>query len=88
MSGAGWRPGKGQRIERLYAWIAEEPDGGEGVCSIQLGDVHYPMVGADRARIESLRQHAQDVARITGYRIRLVEFSARVVLAESPDVRH
>jgi hypothetical protein len=76
-----WKSSTGQRIERLYVWIAEEADGGEGVCSIQLGDIHFPMVGADRERIESLRPYAQQAADVTGLRVRLVEFSDRTVRA-------
>jgi hypothetical protein len=85
---AEWKAGAGLRIERLYGWIAEEPDGGEGVCSVQLGDMHFPMIGADRARIESFRRHAQDIAKVTGCQVRLVEFSTRAVLEDSPDVKH
>lgn len=35
-----WKPGTGQTIDALYAWVATEPDGGEGVCSAQIGDTH------------------------------------------------
>jgi hypothetical protein len=79
---AGWYPNDGQRIDRLYAWIAVEPDGGEGVCSARIGDIHYPMVGADRARIESMREYAQEIAKLSGRRIRLVEFTGRVVIED------
>jgi hypothetical protein len=47
---AGRRPNTGQRIETIYAWIATEPDGGEGVCSMQAGEIHLPMIGADGER--------------------------------------
>jgi hypothetical protein len=83
MSGA-WKAGTGQKIERLYAWVATEPDGGEGVCSMLLGGVQMPLIGADMARVESLRDHAAFVARMSGYPVRLVEFSARKVLREAP----
>jgi hypothetical protein len=45
--------GRGERIEALYAWVATEPDGGEGVCSMQIGEVHMPIVCADMERVES-----------------------------------
>ena len=54
--------GRGERIEALYAWVATEPDGGEGVCSMQIGEVHMPIVGADMERVESLRQDLEDLA--------------------------
>jgi hypothetical protein len=44
-------------------------DGGEGVCSMQAGEIHLPMIGADRERIESPRPYAQRVRRMTGYPI-------------------
>jgi hypothetical protein len=72
----------GQVIERLYAWIATEPDGGEGLCAMRLGDTMMPLVGADRERIESLGPHAAIVARASGCPVRLVEFSTRRVLRD------
>jgi hypothetical protein len=72
-----WRPGAGQSIDALYAWVATEPDGGEGVCSAQLGDLHMPLVGADMDRIKSLRSYAEAVRAATGYPVRLVRFSRR-----------
>jgi hypothetical protein len=83
-----WRHSTGQKIERLYAWVAEEADGGEGLCSMPLGDIQMPMIGADRARIESMRDYAQRIASILGIPIRLVEFSTRTVLEDSAGPRH
>jgi hypothetical protein len=82
-----WHPRKGQKIERLYAWVAEEADGGEGLCSMPLGDLTMPMIGADRERIESMREYAQRIASILGIPVRLIEFSTRTVLEDSPDAR-
>jgi hypothetical protein len=65
------------RIDALYAWVATEPDGGEGVCSVQLGGIHMPLIGADMDRIKSLREHAEAVHRASGYSVRLVRFSRR-----------
>ena len=72
-----WKPGTGQSIDALYAWVATEPDGGEGVCSAQLGDVHMPLVGADMERIKSLRRYAELARAASGYPVRLVRFSRR-----------
>jgi len=72
-----WRPGTGQTIDALYAWVATEPDGGEGICSAQLGKLHMPLVGADMDRIKSLRSHAEAVRAASGYPVRLVRFSRR-----------
>lgn len=77
-----WRPGQGQKIEAIYAWVAVEPDGGEGVCSMQIGNTHMPLVGADQARVESLRPQAEQIRRMTGYPIKLVRYAAREELEE------
>ena len=83
-----WKAGRGQKIERLYAWIATEPDGGEGVTAhnvvIAGREMMAPLVGADKARIESYRSHARDVARLSKCPVRLVEFSVRTVLEDEP----
>jgi hypothetical protein len=84
MPAAAWRPGQGQAISALYAWVATEPDGGEGVCSAQIGDVHFPLVGADMDRMKSLRPHAELIHRATGYPVRLVRFAHREDLEVLP----
>jgi hypothetical protein len=66
----------------LYAWVATEPDGGEGVCSAQIGDIHFPLVGADMDRMKSVRDFAEIAHRATGYPVRLVRFSRRENLEE------
>jgi hypothetical protein len=75
-----WKPRKGQKIEKLYAWIATEPDGGEGVCGASIPELGgmVPLVGADRERIESYRRIAEQARKATGFPIRLVEFSTRI----------
>jgi hypothetical protein len=81
---ASWRPRTGQAINALYAWVATEPDGGEGICSAQLGDIHMPLVGADMERMLSLRPFAEAAHLATGYPVRLVQFSKRVDLEVLP----
>ena len=81
-----WRPGQGQAIEAMYAWVATEPDGGEGVCAMNipaLGGM-VPLIGADIDRIKSLRPYAEQTREITGYPVRLVRFSAREDLEVLP----
>jgi hypothetical protein len=80
-----WKPNTGQKIERLYAWVATEADGGEGVCAMSLMGTMMPLVGADMERIESLRAHARSVAVASGCPVKLVEFSTRRVVRESPE---
>ena len=72
------------RIEEMYAFIAEEsgPDD-EGVIAIQSppGDdgktLWLPLVGADMARVESLRPIAQGIGHQLGKKVTLVHFSNR-----------
>ncbi|HVB68007.1 MAG TPA: hypothetical protein VNE67_09150 [Acetobacteraceae bacterium] len=73
-----WKPGTGQRIERLYAWIATEADGGEGICGALFGLLQMPLIGADRERVESFRGYAEMIARERGCPVHLVEFRERV----------
>jgi hypothetical protein len=77
-----WKANTGQQIQKLYAWVAIESDGGEGICAFLLGDTQMPMVGADKLRMESLRPMAEFIREKTGYPIRLVEFSTRCVLED------
>jgi hypothetical protein len=75
-----WKPNTGQKIARLYAWIATEPDGGEGVCAMLLQGRWTPLIGADGERIQSLRDHAGQIARETGYPVALKVFGEGVVI--------
>lgn len=69
------------KIDELYAFIAEEPDG-EGLAAHQLGAMMMPLIGADAARVDSLRALAQHVADQTGRPLRLCRFSVREELEE------
>jgi hypothetical protein len=75
---------KPQTIDSVYAWVVVEPDGGEGVASAQIGNTHWPLVGADIDRVKSLRALAEAVRRQTGWPVRLVRFSNREELEELP----
>jgi hypothetical protein len=79
MSDAERRPGQGQAIEALYAWVCTEPDGGEGVAGMNIPGLGgmVPLVGADMDRMKSLRPYAEQLREITGIPIRLVRFSRR-----------
>ena len=73
-----------QKIEAMYAWIATEPDGGEGLVSIYLPHVrqHMPLIGADMKRVVALRPHAEQVHASTGCPVRLVAFRGPVEVLE------
>jgi hypothetical protein len=81
-----WKTNNGQKIERLYAWTAEDPDdnGGEGVIGGEVGPggMMVPLIGADKARMESYRPIAQMTADALGVTVRLKVFGAGVVIDE------
>ena len=64
------------RIEEMFAFVASEDDG-EGVAAAQMGNMLMPLVGADAARVDSMRGIAQAICNATGRRITLVRFSQR-----------
>lgn len=72
------------RIEEMYAFIVEDsgPED-EGVIGIQSmeGDsgrrLWLPLVGADMARVNSLRPIAQGIGHQLGKKVTLVHFSNR-----------
>lgn len=67
-----------KKITSLYAWIATEADGGEGLPAMHTvidGQEYFmPLMGADMARIKSLRGKAELVARRGNVRLRLCRF--------------
>ena len=72
------------KITEMYAFIVEDsgPED-EGVIGIQSppGDdgktIWLPLVGADMARVESLRPIARGIGRQVGKKVTLVHFSNR-----------
>ncbi|MBA7476963.1 hypothetical protein ES707_12359 [subsurface metagenome] len=71
------------RIEEMYAFVAEDsgPDD-EGVVAMSVGGVMLPLVGADMARVESLKPIARGIAVETGKRIKLLHFTHREELGD------
>lgn len=67
-------------IEKLYAWIAEEDDGSQGIIAYFEMNRAIPLVGPDKARVEAYREFMQDLARQHHKRIFLMEFSSRTIL--------
>jgi hypothetical protein len=47
------------------------------VVASRIGGEWMPLVGADRARVDSMRPLAQQVADISGCKITLLRFSVR-----------
>lgn len=66
------------RIEQMYAFVAEDtsPDD-EGVIGMNTANGWIPLVGADLARVESLKPIARDIARQIGKPVKLLYFEKR-----------
>lgn len=66
-------------IDRMFAFISVDEEG-EGIIGFQSPMGWMPMVGADEARIESLRPLAQRVANAGGKKVVLACFEQRTDL--------
>lgn len=68
-------------IVELYAFIAQGPQG-EGVAGYMdpATNTMMPLVGADQARVDSLRALAQTVSTVTGLDLTLARFTVRTDL--------
>jgi hypothetical protein len=64
------------RIDEIYAFIAQDRDG-EGLPAFMHNGMMLPMVCADQARVDSLREVAKLMARESGNKITLCRFSVR-----------
>ena len=64
-------------IDAIYAWVAIESNGAEGVCATTVGGLVMPLIGADIDRIKSLRPFAEQTYALTGRPVHLLRFSRR-----------
>lgn len=72
---------KGQlRIDQMYAFIVLDDDGTEGVPAVMMPG-HFPMLvplmGADMARVDSIRDIIQHDPTLKGKKITLAKFTVR-----------
>jgi hypothetical protein len=65
-------------ITELYAWVATIASGDEGLPAVSIvverREMMAPIIGADRERVESLREHAELAKVTTGAPMRLCRF--------------
>ncbi len=67
-----------EHIEQMYAFVVVDDDGTEGVPAIDNGKgMIMPLVGADMARVESLRPYVESMAKSLGKPVTLMRFSVR-----------
>lgn len=66
------------RIEEMYAFITEDtgPDD-EGIIGMNTPQGWMPFVGADMARVESLRPLVLQIAKDLGKEVKLLHFTKR-----------
>lgn len=68
-----------KKVDAIYAWIATEPDGGEGICAMEIvldeRPMFTPLIGCDMDRVESLREMAVQIREKSGCPVRLVRFA-------------
>lgn len=68
-----------ERIESMYAFIALDTDGTEGIPAFELPDgMALPMVGADPLRVAQLRPIAERISKDMEIPITLAHFERRV----------
>lgn len=67
-------------IAALWAFIAKDVNGDEGLVAMHTGTGWTPLVGADRKRIDALMPHAQHIADATGQPMRIVRFGSGEVI--------
>jgi len=73
----------GFKIERLYAFIATDPeDGDEGVMAFSTQDgLMLPMIGADMDRVDQLRSIADGISKATGVDQQIKYFELEQLIA-------
>lgn len=69
-------------IQEIFAFVMLDDDGNEGIPAINHGGMTHPLMGADMARVESLRPHAKIFADALKKKIKLLKFSKREMLEE------
>lgn len=71
------------KITKIWAFVAIDKDkegkDAEGVAAFMdsVTGMWYPLVASDQKRLDSFRPIAQDISKISGKVIKLVEFSTR-----------
>jgi hypothetical protein len=73
---------KGQlKINQLFAFILIDADGTEGVPGyLDVDGFLKPMMGADMARVDSLKHLAETAPMFRGKRITIVRFGDREII--------
>lgn len=71
------------RITELYAFIAKDKEGNEGIMGFSNGGQMMPLIGADIDRVESLKPIADRIAALNGIEYELRYFTTHGEVAPS-----
>lgn len=70
------------KIDTLYAWIAVDKEGKQGIIATKKGDVWLPMVHSKSRIIEIMEKEAREVAAALEISVQLVRFSNAEVIKQ------
>lgn len=64
-----------KKISQMFAFVMDDGKGAEGIMGISAADGSWmPLVGADMARVESLKPLADDIAKQIERSYRILKF--------------
>jgi len=73
-------------IDEVYAFLSSDEENGEGIIAMEFfmdGRLMLmPFITADKARLESFRPHAEEMAKDSNNKIKLVKFTQRIDIEE------
>ncbi|MFA6972511.1 MAG: hypothetical protein WC208_14095 [Gallionella sp.] len=69
-------------INEIFAFVATETDGSEGIIGMNLDGQWFPLVGANMARVNSLYPVAKEIQLRTGRPFRVLKFSNKQDITE------
>lgn len=65
-------------IDSMFAFVSiDSRDNSEGIIATQIGNLQWPLVGADMNRIDSYRDLALQVALASGDPVEIIRFTNR-----------
>lgn len=73
-------PGNEHPITELFAFVAVDGEGKEGICSASIGGGHWAMVTTRPDILAKMRVAAREISKHAGKPIRLVRFTQREVV--------
>lgn len=69
-------------IDAMYAFVVIDENGDEGIPAVLNHGAWLPLVGGDTARVESLMDHARQIAQHTGRSMKIYRFTNREQIGE------